>query len=114
MPPSGVEPRPPIALLRAPLVPVALAVTAGIVLDHLRPVPLHGSLLFATTCLAVWVVILWSGRHGLARIYLLLALLALGAAWHHYCLRIFPPDDIGELATETPQVVRVRGAIEDY
>jgi hypothetical protein len=35
----------------------------------------------------------------------LMAVLALGGAWHHYCWNLFGEDELGLAATETPQPI---------
>src|SRR5207253_821909 len=55
----------PRSIWRAPLVPVALAVTAGIVLDRYAPLPLLISLLAAAVFLLAWLLAQFSARSGL-------------------------------------------------
>src|SRR5437764_201860 len=98
------------SIWRAPLVPAALAFTAGIALDRLAGVPFVFSLLVGV--LAVVAFLIWRpGRLGLA--YLALAGAALGAAYHHYRRDLYRDDDVGHLAGDTPQPVRLRGIIEE-
>src|SRR5262245_22877649 len=69
-----VETLPPIKRIwRAPLVPVALAVTFGIVLDRYISVPLPVSLLTAACALLAWAVARNGRQSGLALIYLTLS-----------------------------------------
>jgi competence protein ComEC len=102
----------PRSIWRAPLVGAALAVTAGIVLDRLAPVPLPFSLLAAAACLAAWVCTAAGGRPGLPPLYLALAGVAFGAGYHHFRQEL-PPDDIAHLATEEPRPVQVRGVLDE-
>src|SRR5262249_10977517 len=81
---------------RAPLVPVALAATAGIVIDHYAPVPLLISLVAVVACVAAWAFHN-GGRHkGLPLVYLFGAIAGLAAAYHHWHRNIYPADDIGK------------------
>ena len=98
---------------RAPLVPVALALSAGMLLDRHASPPLAGSLFAAVVALAAWGAA-WTGRSpGLPLVYLALAVAALGAAYHHYRRDVIPADDIGQLAGDPPRVVRLRGLLDD-
>src|SRR5262249_50580671 len=109
--PAGA-PAPPLeGVLRAPLVPVALALTAGIVLDRFAVVPLAASLAAALTGLAAWAASL-PGRHqALPLVYLAGAVAASGAAYHHLHCHIFPDDDIARWAGPDPRPAKVRGTI---
>jgi hypothetical protein len=74
----------PRSVWRAPLVPAALAVTAGIVLDRYAPLPLLAGLAAAAVFLAAWCCTRAGGGTGLPLVYLALAGAAFGAAYHHY------------------------------
>jgi competence protein ComEC len=111
---STAAPSPPpltANIWRAPLVPVALAATAGIVVDRYVGVPLVFSLLAAMTFLAAWAIF-GSRRPGLALIHLSLAVLALAAAYHRLEREVYRSDDLGAFATEQPRPVQLRGVIE--
>ncbi|MBY0527850.1 MAG: ComEC/Rec2 family competence protein [Gemmataceae bacterium] len=99
------------SIWRAPLVPIALAVTAGIVLDRYGPIPLYFSLIGAVVALAAWVIARSSRRPGLPLVYLWTAAAALGAAYHHAWRDVYPPDDIGNFVTEEPRPARLRGVL---
>jgi competence protein ComEC len=109
--PTPSPPSPIANIWRAPLVPVALAATAGIVLDRYLGVPLLFSLLAAVTFLAAWAIA-GSRRPGLALVYLSLAVLALGAAYHRLQREVYRSDDLGAFATDQPQPVLLHGVIE--
>jgi competence protein ComEC len=96
----------------APLVPAALAITAGIVADRYVAVPLVVSLVAALVCLAAWLAALPGKGRGLALVYLALAGVAFGAAWHHFRRDATRPDDIGVLAPDDPRPAQVRGILE--
>src|SRR5438067_1031268 len=98
---------------RAPLVPVALAFTTGVLLDRLASVALIGSLFFATVMLAAWLINGFGGKPGLSLVYLAFAVAASGAAYHHYRRDCHATDDIGWLVEERPRVVQVRGILDD-
>ena len=82
---------------RAPLVPAALAFTAGVLLDRLGSVPLTGSLVAGFTLLAAFAAACAGRLPGLPLVYLALGCVGLGAAWHHYRRDTHRPDDIGWL-----------------
>ncbi len=108
----GVPPdRPGENVWQAPLLPVALAVTAGICADRYAVVPLPISLLAMVLGLAAW----WVARRGthpsLPLIYLAVVCTALGAAHHHYRRNVYAADDIGNFASEDARPVRLRGVI---
>jgi competence protein ComEC len=99
---------------RAPLVPVALAATAGIVLDHFVGVPVLVSLLVALLALVTWAVAyLLSRLRGQAVVYLALAVAALAAAYHHARWYDFPADDLGRVAPDEPTPAELRGVLDE-
>ncbi len=98
---------------RAPLVPVALAVTSGIILDRYFSPPLAYSLLALAAALLACVLGTHSPRAGLPLVYLALAGVGFGAAYHHYRRDTYPPDDIGNLAPAQPLVAQIRGVIDE-
>src|SRR5947209_7321583 len=101
------------AIWNAPLVPVALAGTAGIVLDRLAGVPLPISVLAAASGLLAWLL-MWLGRSsGLPFVYLWFSIAALGAGYHHAWRESFAAEDIGALAETEPKAVQLRGVLEE-
>src|SRR5262245_58513800 len=110
--PPATERRPLFGadLWHAPLVPAALAVTAGVAADRLVGVPLHVSALAFLVGLVGWIA---AARRSFARglPWLWLALAALGALHHRQFRDVYPADDIGNLATEEPRLVRLRGKL---
>lgn len=109
----GNVPNASLDIRRAPLVPVALAATAGIVLDRYTPVPPLVSLVALAGCLIAWAVTRNSQRPGLPLCYLAAAVVAVGAAYHHAYREIYPSDDIGYFAPAEPQPVRLRGVLAE-
>lgn len=105
---------------RAPLVPAALVITTGIVVDRLFQVPLLFSLGMGVGCLAAWGIARSGRQQGLSLVYLALAGFAVGAALHHYRHDVFPADDIGNHlpakaanAREKEPPIQVRGVLEE-
>src|SRR5262245_33780839 len=97
----------------APLVPAALALTAGIVLDRHASIPLGASLLVIAASLAAWTACRVGGKIGLARVYLALAVAAFGAGYAHWRREIYRPDDIGQHASDQPRPIRLRGVLDE-
>ena len=97
---------------RGPLVPVALAFSAGILLDRHASVPLAGSLFATVIMLAAWMAACSGRSPGLPLVYLALATAASGAAWHHYRRDVLPADDVSLLLEEKPRLVQFRGLLE--
>ncbi len=98
---------------RAPLVPAALAFSAGILLDRWLFLPLTGSLFAAVVMLAAWGATGLGRSSGLPLVYLALATAALGAGYHHFRRDVFPSDDIGFIADEVPRAVQLRGVLDE-
>src|SRR4029077_18685622 len=99
---------------RAPLVPLALAATAGIVVDRFVGVPVLVCLLVALLALFVWAVAFFLSRlRAQAVAYLALAVAALAAAYHHAGWYDFPADDVGHVAPDEPTPAELRGGLAD-
>jgi competence protein ComEC len=116
VPPAVTAPGRPAAVglpvWHAPLVPIALAVTAGIVLDRAWHVPLPFALVAAAASLLLFVLHAPGPRTLLALLYLWTGCLALGAAYHHVRRHGTAPDDVRHLASEQGQPARLRGVID--
>jgi competence protein ComEC len=97
---------------RAPLVPVAVAATAGLVADRYLETPLAAGLVAAAGGVVGWAVAL-ARRSSIALPLLWAAFAGLAAAYHHTHRHGFPPDDIGEVASEEPALANLRGVILD-
>lgn len=95
----------------APLVPVALALTAGIVLDRHLGIPIGGSLITAALLLAAWGIASLGRESLLALVYLWGGVAALTAAYHRWHLDGVRADDIGRYAATQPAPVTVRGIV---
>jgi competence protein ComEC len=117
--PSAAPARPaldsllPRSIWRSPLVPAALALTAGILLDRQLSLPVPASLTAAVVCLAAWFCARASPHHGLPLVYLALAGTAFGAAYHHYRRDVYAPDDIFHYAKDEPAPVQLRGVLDE-
>jgi competence protein ComEC len=97
---------------RAPLVPVALGVTAGITADRALSLafPVVAGL-FLLGVVGWFMAVRRPGRRSV--IGIALACAALGALHHRQYRAIFGPDDIGWIASAQPQLIRVRGVLTD-
>jgi competence protein ComEC len=103
----------PGSVWRAPLVPVALVFTAGVVLDRYASPPLAASLSVAALALLAALCALSSPRPGLPLVYLALSGAAFGAAYHHYRHDFYPADDIGNVAPAEPHPALLRGRLDE-
>jgi hypothetical protein len=117
--PSTIPARPaldvllPRSIWRAPLVPAALALTAGIVLDRHISLPMPVSLTVAALGLVAWLCTRGSPHAGLPLVYLALAGAAFGAAYHHYRRDVYAADDIFHYAKDEPAPVQFRGFLDE-
>jgi competence protein ComEC len=98
---------------QAPLAPVALVATAGVVADRWAGIPLPLSLAAVAACLAAWLAMGTGRQTGLALVYLLGSVAALGAAYHHWHREAVADDDIGLLATEQPRPAVLQGVLQE-
>jgi competence protein ComEC len=92
---------------------VALAATAGIVLDRyasLAPGPTFGVALAALVLLAVAAA---KQKAWTALVFLSVAVAALGACYHHGRRDVYAADDIGNFATADPRPVLLRGVVDE-
>jgi competence protein ComEC len=110
--PTGPPPRPAYTIWQGPLVPIALAGTAGIVLDRYAGTPLVSTLFAAVAGLIAWAIASSGRSQGLALVYLWGSIAALGAAYHHYWREGVAADDIGHFASADPQPILLRGVLE--
>src|SRR5438552_3499340 len=86
--------KPGLRVWQAPLVPIALAATAGIVLDRHCSVPLPISFTAALACLLAFALHGFGSRRALALLYLWTACAAAGSAYHHWHVTRAAPDDV--------------------
>lgn len=109
---TGAPPN-PIAdsIWRAPLVPLALAATAGIVADRFGIISFPVSLIAVVAFLAAWAINQADRHPGLPLAYLLGAVAAFGAAYHHWHRDFYSANDIGSFAGPEPRPAHLRGVI---
>lgn len=96
----------------APLVPVALAVTAGLLADRYSDVPLGAGLLVAVIALVGWLFTRATAPQT-AFGWLLICSAAAAAAHHHSYRHTIGSNDISACTKDAPAAVRVRGALAD-
>lgn len=95
---------------RAPLVPVAVAASVGLLADRYGGLSLPAGLLLAAAGVVGWAAA--SRRGSPAALPLLwLSFAGLAAAYHHTHRHSFPPNDIGEFAADEPHLVKLRGIL---
>jgi competence protein ComEC len=111
-PPVAV-PRPLDAVWQAPLVRVALAFTAGIILDRYMALDLAASAAAAATLSFFgWCAVRSATAPPIAMALLLGAMGAAGACWHHWQVAIVPADDIRFHTSAEGTMARLRGRID--
>ncbi|HEY4311297.1 MAG TPA: ComEC/Rec2 family competence protein [Pirellulales bacterium] len=88
-----------------PLVVVAVAVCAGIVVDHLLPARWTAWWLAAIVLWGAWLAAWRQARLRIAGIMMLACLAATGAAWHQVRWALYPNDELGTFALDTAQPV---------
>jgi competence protein ComEC len=94
--------------------PVALAATAGIVLDRYAGIPLVVSLSVVVVGVAAWLgSSVWGRSVAFPLVCLGLALGAAGAARHHLYREDYPADDIGNHVPAEPRLAHLRGVLDE-
>lgn len=111
--PVGTTARREPDVWRAPFFGIALAFTAGIVFDRYAPVPVGLSLIASALGLVAWAVTRRGHSPGLPLLYLAGSIAAVGAAYHHWHVAVFAPDDVGTLASTDPRPARLRGTLDE-
>ncbi len=97
---------------RAPLVPVALAATGGLLVERYIGVPWDGGAVAAGAALVGW----FSTRRvngPVALVWLSLAIAAAAALYHCTHRQVFAAHDISHWAQEHPQPIRLRGRLAE-
>jgi competence protein ComEC len=92
---------------------VALAFTAGIVLERMAGIPWPVTVFALVVALAGWVATYRGTRPVLALVYLWISITALGAVYHHSYRELYAADDIGTLAPPEPRQVKLRGVLDE-
>jgi competence protein ComEC len=118
---AGLSPRRPAAellsrqsLQRAPLGLIAVAGTAGIVVDRYLGIPLSVSLLVAVVGgILTWMIWFSGGKPGLAFVYLGMSVAALGAGYHQGYRNVYPANDIGVYVSADARPVQLRGIVDE-
>ena len=112
-PPSSLPaPRSQDLIWQAPLVPVALAFTSGIVADRYFSIPMPISLAWTCGLLVASALFMRKALNFGAVAALALAIAALGAGYHQWYRETVAADDIRLFATSEGRPVRLRGVID--
>src|SRR5258708_32627383 len=109
--PSAAVPPLRELIWQSPLVPVALAATAGLLLDRYLGLPIAVWSVGLAVAFTAWVVLFrkhspraaagpWVSARGLT------------GAYHHYHRNLFAAHDIGNFATGDLRLVRARGGLD--
>ena len=91
-----------------PLVVLAVAVCTGILIDRHLPLELAWWWVLTALALLIWLIVGRRGWHVAASWTLVLAVAAIGGAWHHWSWNLFQPDELGLAAREAAQPVALR------
>jgi competence protein ComEC len=104
------EPTARAQFARAPLVPVAVAVTVGVLTDRFLGLSAGQMAIVFALGLAAWFC--FRERNGpVAKFGLLVCWAGLAGSYHHYSRNFADTDDIGRLVTDPPGLVRFRGVL---
>ncbi|MBX7102785.1 MAG: ComEC/Rec2 family competence protein [Gemmataceae bacterium] len=96
-------------LLRAPLAPVAVVATLGILADRYLSLPVAFWPALGVVGLALWLARPHRAAFALAGVAIVSS--AVAGLHHHLAHHYFPPDDVGFLATDESMLLRLRGRI---
>ena len=96
----------------APLVPVLIALAAGIVIDRVAD-PLETGEWVTLVLGSVTVTCLSLHHEIVSSLGVLVAVLALGGGWHHFWWNDRVLDDLSESVSERPRPVWVRGVVTE-
>jgi competence protein ComEC len=96
----------------APLVPLLLALAAGIVIDRSLD-PCETGTWITLALASITVSCLGLRREPASSLGLFTAVLALGGAWNHFWWNDRPPDDLSWSVAETPRPAWVRGVVSE-
>src|SRR5262245_61911561 len=105
--PATAPPVNPPRSIPMPLLPVAIALTAGIVLDRAFQPPLALAAIGFAIASITWLSG-WRRASPISVVWLWLAVVFLGSSWHRVC-HLPSPHDISRYADEQGRLVRVRG-----
>ena len=98
---------------RAPAVPIAVAVAAGIVTDAFVDLDWRIWLILTAVACCGWLLAFLKLRTRQGVVWLLISCGALGAGWHHLHWSVVPQNHIAAFAPDSPQLVRLRGRVCD-
>lgn len=110
--PTGVSPDhadQPVGRANFPALWIAVAATAGVATDRSFSVPNAFSLAVAAAALVAWLITRPTGRHAWA--FLLLAITASAAAYHHFRYFDVPANDIRRFASVEGMPAHLRGRV---
>ncbi|MBI3822657.1 MAG: DNA internalization-related competence protein ComEC/Rec2 [Planctomycetes bacterium] len=91
--------------------PVALALTVGIILDRFWVVPLVASLGAGVVCMAAWFLFANTPKKWLALLYLWGCVAAFGASYHHWQRYHVDTSDLNRFADHDGKPTRLRGTL---
>ncbi len=110
--PSLPAPRPQDLIWQAPLVPVALALTAGIIVDRHFSIPMATSFAWACGLLVATALFMRKSLNFGAVTALAFAIAALGAGYHQWYRESIATNDLRLFATSEGRIARLRGVVQ--
>src|SRR5690349_13160861 len=103
----------PRTIAYQPLVLVLAFACAGIIIERHVAVPWLAWIGAAASAIVVWLALLLRGRERLASVTLLMAVAAVGGAWHGLAWRWFDADELGRFATQRSRPVCVEAVARE-
>src|SRR5579871_4174066 len=98
---------------RAPALPVAIALAAGITFDRVFVPPLVWEWLLTLLLVASWTILFRNQRWRWSTCVLIASIGSLGATWHHARWATVRGNDVSAYATDEPAPVRLVATLRD-
>ncbi len=109
---DAIRPLPPAGMKWAPLVPLLMAVSSGILVD--RFIDPWETMTWAALAIGAGLAgMLATTRRVAANLAVVAAFAAIGGGWHHHRWSDRAADDLGEIVSEDPLPARIRGTVWD-
>lgn len=97
---------------RAPLIPVAFAVTIGLIADRYGSLRAETGWVIGFSALFIWIIARFRNAVS-AGVWLWVAAGGIALAYHHQHRHLFAADDIATFASDAPTPVRLRGTLAE-
>src|SRR5262249_26340904 len=97
--------------MRAPALPIAVALAAGIAIDRLSGIPLSIEFAIDVALVIAWGILFRSKRWRWSSVLLVAGVCSVGATWHHLRWSSLRGNDVSRFASEEPRPVRLVATI---